>query len=934
MIFSNPRLTYGLCCLTLMTLFTAKFVTAGTVDKPELPTFTLQKSFTDKVKQPAAVDMDSTNRVYILNGNNKVQVFSANGDWLFAFGQDKNHQLNGAMDLKIFNDEVYIADTNNSNIAIYSLQGKFNRTISTHFHHEKTSAPTALAIDEYSISFSDRKHHRVCQLTKAINQTKYPSKQSELMSCFGSKGNKKNQFNFPFQLVKNKRGYQYIVDVLNGRVQVVNRFSKNPRQVSRFGLQKGELYRPNGITIDKQQRLYISDAYLGDISVFKDGKYLGLAQGLAHFNSPNSLRWLNNDLWVVDYRANTVYQYQLVENKTNHTKTKTLFKEHSYQQKHIANLSQKECVSCHISWQVDVSANISKITNKAILPVASQKMCDSCHHGVVIDSRAAIAGYQHPSIADNIATNNSAKPTSAAELNNKHSVDIEKRQDKLSPHFPLTEQKQLSCASCHTPHNADKVKYTLYKEHKNNWLRIDNNKQEICIQCHQSETKGANAANNKLLKKQSSLLSQGQNHPIKVLLTKIDQQTKQVNNKLVQTSIEKLQTGLPQILRHHGASLDAKQQLQCQSCHQIHGGFTDKLLTGQQNQFCDSCHEQQSANSTKQARSKGIHPVNITLENPIEFNDKKVTQLTCQTCHSPHDGSKNTALLANAVSSAQAQCVQCHKKADSKSLEHANEHNIHPVNIKLDKQMKVAGKDIDQINCLTCHSVHEGKANTAALVAPITNGELCQSCHQAQSNIINTDHDLRITAKQAKNALAENAHQSGVCGSCHTMHQGKKGQLSLSAITPPKNNHYQQSEQLAGDMLCLNCHQQEMAGKRKTLTKFSHPKKDMILRSTDKKMSLVNKQNKVSEFGQIACKTCHDPHNWQAKNFESLPKSTVNLIFKTNSKNIEGDSHNSFLTKKGVKGSFCVDCHRNETLYKYRYYHDKRSEQPNLDYLK
>jgi len=911
-----------------------------------LPRFRLIQRISEKLSQPAALDIDASGRVYILNGDSRIQVFSPKGKWLFSFPEKSvgiaKQPLKGALDLRVFNDQIIIADSKNSRLVVYSTSGEFLQEISTHLADEEPSTPVALAIDKHTISFSDRRHHRVCQLSSEVlnaNPTSNSSSKTKaeyLIVCFGKKGDKKSEFNFPFQLVKDKRGFQYVVDVLNANVKVFNRFGKSPLQISRFGVSDGKLFRPNGITLDNSQRLYVSDAYLGDISVFKNGKFLGLAQGLKTFNSPNSLRWLDDKLWVVDYRDNAVYQYhQLVvkpEDRIIKRADKVILNQN-------LQVSQKKCVSCHLSWQASIEPTISRIADNNVLPVASQKMCDSCHHGAVIDSRTAIKGYQHPSITDvktdtskNITTHNST---------DEQALDLVKRKDAFPAHYPLTEQQQISCGSCHTPHNASKNKYTLYAEHKNNWLRIDNNEQEICTDCHKSKAKGANAIKN------NQQLSHGQNHPIKVLLAEVSKQDKANISKLVQTGIKQLQQGLPKTLLNHGASLDANKQLQCQSCHQVHGGFTKKLLTEQSknNQLCSACHQQQSANSAEQAHKKGIHPVNIQLENQLKFGEKEIDSLTCQTCHSPHDGSSNTALLVNSVKNAEEQCVECHQRQNSDSIEHAKDHNIHPVNIKLERTdatgeqqaVDINGKIINTIGCLTCHSVHQGKANTAALIAPINNGELCQNCHQAQANIVNSDHDLRLTAQESKNALGQSAHQSGVCGSCHTMHQGNKGQLALSSIATPTNNHYKNPKnnklQLQTDMACLHCHQKDMSGKEKLLARFSHPKKDIILRSKTKQMPLVDNNSDLSEFGQIACKTCHEPHNWQVRSFVGLSKAQQSIIFNKTAKNIEGDSHSSFLRNKDIKETFCIDCHRDETLFKYRYYHDKRSEQADIDYV-
>ncbi len=71
-----------------------------------LPRFALVQRISEKLSQPAALDIDSTGRIYILNGDSRVHVFSPKGEWLFSFPDVSigkvNLKLNGAMDLRIF----------------------------------------------------------------------------------------------------------------------------------------------------------------------------------------------------------------------------------------------------------------------------------------------------------------------------------------------------------------------------------------------------------------------------------------------------------------------------------------------------------------------------------------------------------------------------------------------------------------------------------------------------------------------------------------------------------------------------------------------------------------------------------------------------------------------------------------------------------------
>jgi len=91
----------------------------------------------------------------------------------------------------------------------------------------------------------------------------------------------------------------------------------------------------------------------------------------------------------------------------------------------------------------------------------------------------------------------------------------------------------------------------------------------------------------------------------------------------------------------------------------------------------------------------------------------------------------------------------------------------------------------------------------------------------------------------------------------------------------------------------------------------------MILRSDKNKMPLLDKNNEISEFGEIGCITCHNPHRWSAhKDIEDKATEKGSDV-----KDENGNILSSFLRNKEIADSFCKDCHGIETKIKYKYYH-------------
>jgi hypothetical protein len=223
------------------------------------------------------------------------------------------------------------------------------------------------------------------------------------------------------------------------------------------------------------------------------------------------------------------------------------------------------------------------------------------------------------------------------------------------------------------------------------------------------------------------------------------------------------------------------------------------------------------------------------------------------------------------------------------------------------------------------------------LVEDHLDGQLCEHCHEGKSEVVGTDHDLRITAKDKPNAHDEIASKSGVCVSCHTLHRGNGKPPWMPAakiVSINKQDHPERDRiTLKTDSLCLNCHQKKGIAEDKPIDHFAHPYKTIILRSNKDTLPLLQETDeKPDEHGMIACITCHEPHHWKPKTKqEKQQKNHQHTRFTDNQ---EGTVLTSFLRQKGVKETFCVDCHGMNALLKYKYYHDKELvKEETIDYI-
>lgn len=924
--------------------------------------------------QPSDIAADAQGQLYVLDAmNSRVVVFSAQGKQLREIKPtNTEHGFNQAMALAIAKKSLYIADSQQHRIRRYTLQGKWLSDIklAAPVADEKADSkasralpePVALLIRNDELIYSDRRWHRICYLELSSGQQK---------RCVGERGEMNGQFQYPFQIAQDRDSYLSVVDVLNARVQVFDRSGRYYSQTGRLSLDK--MYRPNGNVFDALGFQYISDSYLGTVSLYLQGQFLGLLQNMqgktVKFSTPARLHYdPAGYLYVVDSQAHKVQKIEL-----DYQLLAKLPEDNS-------EVSRKNCVVCHYSWGND--ADNSKLRDSQnVLPVASLNMCYSCHHGAVLDSRQAIPfGEQHSTVYD---------PEEKKQAYHKKPL----REDEIPELYPHSDKNDLTCTSCHTPHSDNENQPTLYQDNHNAWLRGTDYGSEQCEACHEKNTKNSGREDEKKF---------GLNHPLGVKMHKPAKKAQHLS-----TDDPHLQKGLPKALLAGGAVLGKEDAIVCQSCHQVHQGKTENLLTqtDEKSALCASCHKRQATkdkeaahkagvhpvsvkpedpmknkdekvvtvecaschsvhkgtldtalypdkiNNTdklcvdchkelapkdeKAARKAGVHPVNVELEEPVDIRGVKVKSVQCSSCHTMHDGTPDTFLFPDKIKDAEELCIDCHERQHAKDEEEAVKKGIHPMNLELDEMIKIEEVEVKKIGCLSCHAVHSGKPNTPSLLQEHRNGELCENCHVGKQRVVGGDHDLRVTADEIQNQQEETAHQSGVCGSCHTLHRGEAKNIFLSSIieTDVKERD-KTAPSLKLDEMCMNCHQKEGVGKDKEIEFYGHPYKDMVLRSDEEVMPLVETQHEeIAELGAIACITCHEPHSWEP--LKKPEEKNYPVLDYKKQENIEGDITNSFLRHKGVAETFCVDCHGIEALPKYKYYHHKDKVRGiGVDYLK
>lgn len=477
------------------------------------------------------------------------------------------------------------------------------------------------------------------------------------------------------------------------------------------------------------------------------------------------------------------------------------------------------------------------------------------------------------------------------------------------------------CSACHLPH----------KEARKAGEGADYTTQ-LCVSCH---SKGNIA---------EKALVIDYKHPVDVNPFEIDDP----DVILTAIGVKKEDLKLP-LFNKYGA-VDKEGAVTCASCHDPHrwradstegeiredvrGDSKTSFLRKASPDLCKECH----VNKFTVANSK--HDIQKVAPEERNFLDQTPAESgLCGVCHLVHGGQQNYLWGRKMVTESGMividLCVSCHNETGMANKKVIKDYS-HPVNISpaekgisttlplFNEEGKVSKKG--NMGCETCHDPHrwdptkiitgkhfEEEGNSQNSFLRLENSpapKLCENCHKGQQYLEKTDHDLLVTAPDAKNIMGETPAESGPCGVCHIVHNSRnKIKLWGQGFADGKN---------IMDMMCNSCHSENGSAKNKIPKVDFHPEGMLITNSGGRDVKgqinyfpLFNSvTGDFTHVGNISCPSCHNVHQWDPR-FNRKGKGV----------NIEGTSTNSFLRHQ-TYNLLCIDCHGLDALFRFKYYHD------------
>ncbi|OJZ20350.1 MAG: hypothetical protein BGP21_07870 [Thiobacillus sp. 65-29] len=626
---------------------------------------------------------------------------------------------------------------------------------------------------------------------------------------------------------------------------------------------------------------------------------------------------------------------------------------------------QRECSTCHVMWLVDFNRkDVTPLIAYDPKPTvatgrqdaaSTDRMCFSCHDGFVLDSRFAWKNRQNfhpigvkPSGKVNIPT---ADGKQLFPLNEDgkvycgtcHSAHGVEWGEKLSPVFLRMKNVDSSlCMSCHLERGTgpDEGNHPVFRQMKEipgalteAGSKFGGGRNVICQSCHlvhgapEKKLLAVKNPNSELCgtchadRYARSLAEAGRmaTHPVNVRPDKVK---------------------IPQALLERGAKLGEGGTVICQTCHKPHfaeEGARILVAPNPQSQLCQTCHVGQ--------RSVATSKHNMALLNPADRNvrGQEVGRAgVCSACHVPHGG-QGPKMWARTVKPGDDPvsdlCLTCHTDGGLAAERQVGTHT-HPVGRDMARLgaavalpgytregVKSVGDGKGRVACASCHDPHQwdprdpqkaskpgDPASGSDKFLRKPNGPdagLCLTCHTNKSGIVNTKHDLAVMAPTARNIRGQTPAQAGVCASCHLPHNGGGPRMWAREVltgTDPASS------------ACLNCHNAAGLARKRTVGDNSHPVGVPIAR-----IGITAKDGQwtvppgsiatpgtvlplydphgvpAAEGGNVACGTCHDPHNW-APGGKTRPAGDP--------KTTKGTVESSFLRlPNDSKGTLCANCH-------------------------
>jgi len=259
------------CVFVIFSLFL--LATAGLSSAASMPEFERFSPISAALIGPTSVAVDGMDNLYVAESSgNRVLVFNRDGGYVKTIGG-----VEKPVSVAVSKEGlVYVGSRSLGSVSVFDVHSQ--RLFKLGSGDGEFSQPNGIAVDSAGNAYV---------ADSGSDTVKVYDSQGKIKFTIGKNSVGEEQFNFPVSIaIDDEAGEVYVSDlpilqsdtgVYEGaRIQVFDTAGNLKRGFGTYGVDKGSLVKPLGITLDDEGRLYASDSYKNIVSVFdQQGAYIG-----------------------------------------------------------------------------------------------------------------------------------------------------------------------------------------------------------------------------------------------------------------------------------------------------------------------------------------------------------------------------------------------------------------------------------------------------------------------------------------------------------------------------------------------------------------------------------------------------------------------------------------------------------------------------------
>jgi DNA-binding beta-propeller fold protein YncE len=241
-----------------------------------------------RLQKPRAMTIDREDRIYIVDYTARIQVFKTDGTFLRGWSTPI-HEAGRPTGMAIDNDgNLLVADTHYFRVLVYSPEGTLLRTVGG--THGEKPGEFGFVTD---IAQDSKNNYYVSEYGEFDRIQKFDS-DWKFIKQWGGHGSEPGELCRPQGMTFDKDDHLWVADACNHRIQVFDTEGKLLKIWGEEGRKSGQLHYPYGIVVADDGAVYISEFGNHRVQKFTpDGRSLG------YWGQPGKEEGQLNNPWAI-----------------------------------------------------------------------------------------------------------------------------------------------------------------------------------------------------------------------------------------------------------------------------------------------------------------------------------------------------------------------------------------------------------------------------------------------------------------------------------------------------------------------------------------------------------------------------------------------------------------------------------------------------------